>query len=186
LPPWLRPIPYQIPIGGGFEGESVLVFEVVDEQSPSVAAGRLAEYLVETGELDQAVVVAETLRRFPGDVGALVARAQVQAAKQDGNGFAQTLTALQARLSNGADRFLPWDRRVSLAIVLARANQVDAARGQLQRCLAEADGKKLRSLTTGSLYGLEVLTKAFELNISDPTLNALALSLLPRDLRERL
>lgn len=186
LPPWLRPIPYQIPVGGGFEGQSALVFEVVDEQSPAVSAGRLAEYLVEIGELDRAVAVAETLRRFPGDVGALVARAQVQGAKDDGSGFAQTMVALQARLANGADRFLPWDRRVSLAIVLARANQVDQAREQLKRCMAEVDGKKLRSLTTGSLYGLEVLAKAFDLTIHDPALNELALSLLPRDLRERL
>ena len=186
LPPWLRPIPYQIPVSGGFEGQSVLVFEVVEEQSPAVAAGRLAEYLVETGELDRAVAVAETLRRFPGDVGALVARAQVQVAKEDGSGFAQTLAALQARLANGADRFLPWDRRVSLAVVLARANQIDPAREQLKRCMAEADGKKLRSLTTGSLYGLEILAKAFGLSMRDPALNELALSLLPRDLRERL
>jgi hypothetical protein len=186
LPPWLRPVPYQIPVGGGFEGQSVLVFEVVDDQSPAVAAGRLAEYLVEIGELDRAVAVAETLRRFPGDVGALVARAQVQGAKEDGNGFAQTMATLQARLANGADRFLPWDRRVSLAIVLARANEIDRAREQLKRCLTEADGKKLRSLTTGSLYGLEVLAKAFDLSLPDPALNDLTLSLLPRDLRERL
>ncbi|MEO6993475.1 MAG: hypothetical protein ABI273_07590, partial [Lacunisphaera sp.] len=186
LPPWLRPIPYQIPVGGGFEGQTVFVFEVVDEQTPAVAAGRLAEYLVEIGDLDQAVAVADTLRRFPGDVGALVAIAQVQGAKGDGSGFALTLTALQARLANGADRFLPWDRRVSLAIVLARANQIDPAREQLKRCLAEADGKKLRSLTTGSLYGLEVLAKAFGMGIPDPALNTLALSLLPQDLRDRL
>ena len=186
LPPWLRPIPYQIPVAGGFEGQSVLVFEVVDDQSPAVAAGRLAEYLVEIGELDRAIGVAETLRRFPGDVGALVARAQVQGAKEDGRGVAETLAALQARLANGADRFLPWDRRVSLAIVLARANQIDPAREQLKRCLVEADAKKLRSLTTGSLYGLEVLARAYNMNTPDPTMNEFALSLLPQDLRERL
>jgi hypothetical protein len=56
----------------------------------------------------------------------------------------------------------------------------------LKRCLAEADGKKLRSLTTGSLYGLEVLAKAFGLSATDPALNELVLLLLPRDLRERL
>ena len=122
-------MPYQIPVGGGFEGQSVLVFEVVDEQSPTVAAGRLAEYLVEIGELDRASAFAETLRRFPGDVGALVARAQIQAARNDGAGFTQTLSALQVRLAAGADRFLPWDRRLSLAIVLAKGKPGRALTG---------------------------------------------------------
>ena len=186
LPPWLRAVPYQIPVGGGFEGQSVLVFEVVDEQSPPVAAGRLAEYLIEIGELDRASVFAENLRRFPGDVGALVARAQVQAARQDGGGFAQTLSALQTRLNAGADRFLPWDRRVSLAVVLAKGNQTELSREQLRRCLTEINDAKLRSLTTGSLYGLQVLVKAFGLNITDPHLRELAVDLLPEDLRERI
>lgn len=186
LPPWLRAVPYQIPVGGGFEGQFVLVFEMVDEQSPAVAAGRLAEYLVEVGELDRATASAEALRRFPGDVGALVARAQVQAARQDGGGFVQTLGTLQMRLSAGADRFLPWDRRVSLAIVLAKADKAELSREQLRRCLSEISEAKLRSLTTASLYGLQVLTKAFELNITDPHLRELALELLPEDLRERI
>jgi len=186
LPAWLRPIPYQIPVGGGFEGQSALVFEVVDEQSPPVAASRLAEYLVELGELDRAAASAEMLRRFPGDVGALVARAQVQSARQDAGGFSETLASLQTRLSAGGDRFLPWDRRVSLAIVLAKGNQVELSREQLRRCLAEISEAKLRSLTTASLYGMQVLGKAFEFNIADPRLQALALILLPEDLRERI
>ena len=120
LPPWLRPLPCQILKIGGYEGESVLVLEVVDEQSPAVAMSRLAEYLVEIGELDKAAAAGEALRRFPGDVGALAARAQVQSARGDATGVAQTLSSLLSRLSSGADRFLAWDRRVSLAIVLAR------------------------------------------------------------------
>ena len=91
LPPWLRPVPYQMPVGGGFEGQSVLVFEVVDEQSPAAAAGRLAEYLVETGNLEAAAAAGEALRRFPGDVGALAARAQVEGARGDAAAFARTL-----------------------------------------------------------------------------------------------
>jgi hypothetical protein len=186
LPPWLRALPYQIPVGGGFEGQSVLVFEVVDEQNPAVAASRLAEYLVEIGQLDAAKVAGETLRRFPGNVGAMVALAQVQAAREDSAAFAQTLAALQARVASNADRFLPWDRRVSLAVVLARGNQDELAREQMKRCVAEADAKKLRSLTTGSLYGFEVLAKAFDLKPADAALGDLARSLLPPDLRERL
>ena len=183
LPPWLRPVPYQMPVSGGFEGQSVLVFEVVDEQNPAVAAGRLAEYLVETGQLDQAASASEALRRFPGDVGALAARAQVQSARGDAPGVAQTLDSLLSRLASGADRFLPWDRRVSLAIVLARGDRLDLATEQVRRCLAELSEQKLRSLSTGSLYGLMVLSHSFGVGTADPKLRELALELLPADLR---
>jgi hypothetical protein len=183
LPPWLRPVPCQILKIGGYEGQSVLVFEVVGEQSPAVAMSRLAEYLIEVGELDQATSAGETLRRFPGDIGALAARAQVQSARGDPAGLALTLDALLARLSSGADRFLPWDRRVSLAIVLARAERIDLAREQVRRCLAELCDKKLRSLSTGSLYNLLMLGHSFGLETTDPKLRELALDLLPGDLR---
>jgi hypothetical protein len=186
IPGWLRPVPYQLPVSGGFSGQSVLVFEVVDDQSPVVAASRLAEYLVETGELDQATAVSESLKRFPGDVGALAARAQVQGARNDSAGMAQTVGVLLARLSNGGDRYLPWDRRVSLAMVLTRADRAGLARDQVKRCLAEADEARVRALSTGSLYGLQVLAKAFGLEFADPRLRALAMDLLPPDVRSRL
>jgi hypothetical protein len=186
LPPWLRPVPYQMPKIGGFEEQSVLIFEVVDEQGPAVANGRLAEYLIETGELDRAEAVGQDLRRFPGDVGALAARAQVASAREDAVALAQTVEALLVRLSSGADRYLPWDRRVSLAIVLARAKQIDRAREQTRRCLAELDEKKVRSLSTGSLYNLLALSRAFGVAFTDPRLHAVALDLLPADLRARL
>jgi hypothetical protein len=186
LPPWLRPVPYQLPVGGGFEGQSVLVFEVVDEQSPAAAASRLAEYFVETGDLGSAGAAAESLRRFPGDVGALAARAQVQGARGDSDGVARTLEALLARLQNGGDRYLPWDRRISLATVLARSGQYKLAGDQLRRCLEGLKEERLRSLTTGSLYDLLVLAHAFRMEIADPRLRELAVDLLPEDLRAKI
>ena len=186
LPPWLRPLPFQILKIGGYEGQSVLVFEVVDEQSPAVAMGRLAEYLVETGELERAASTGDGLRRFPGDIGALAARAQVQNARGDASGLAQILSSLLSRLSNGADRFLPWDRRISLAAVLARAGRIDLAREQVRRCLAELSEQKLRSLSAGSLYNLLVLSRSFGLEATDPKLRELSLDLLPGDLRSSL
>jgi hypothetical protein len=73
-----------------------------------------------------------------------------------------------------------------LAIVLMRGKQADLAREQLRRCLADVDEAKLYSLTTGSLYRLQVLGKAFGLGIADQRLRGLALDLLPSDLRSRL
>ena len=186
LPPWLRPVPYQMPVGGGFEGQSVMVFEVVDAQAPAVAAGRTAEYLVEMGDLDRAGAAAEQLRRFPGDVGALSARIQVLLAKGDTAGASRSLETLLLRLDAGGDRYLPWDRRVSLAIVLTQAGRADLAKAQAMRCLKEATDARLRSLTTGSLYNLLVIARALQLDFQDPVLRDVAPDLLPGDLRSRL
>ena len=186
LPPWLRPVPYQLPVGGAFEGQSVLVFEVVDEQSPAAAASRLAEYFVESGDLGSAAAAAESLRRFPGDVGALVARAQVQSARGDAAAAAKTLDALLARLASGGDRYLPWDRRVSLATVLARGGQYRLAAEQTRRCVEGLKEDRLRSLTTGSLYDLLVLAHGFHLEIPDTRLRDLAVELLPENLRSQI
>jgi hypothetical protein len=186
LPPWLTPVAYPMPAISGFEHESVLVFAVVDPQNPAVAAGRLAEYLLETGTADQAAATVATLRRYPGDVGALAALAQVQRALGDAAGLAQTAHLLASRVADGADRFLAWDRRVSLAVVLAQDNQLEAARAQVRRCLAELNERRLRSLSPGALYRLLVLGHEFGLTFDDPRLRALALDLLPAELRANL
>jgi hypothetical protein len=186
LPPWLQAVPYQMPVGGGFEGQSVLVFEVVDPQTPAAAAGRLAEYLVETGDLNAAAEAAGRLKRFPGDVGALAALAQVETARGDPDSVGQTVASLLGRLSSGGDRYLPWDRRVSVAVVLARAQRFDLARAQVQRCVSDANEARLRSLSTGSLYDLLVMAHSFGLEIADARLRELALELLPGDLRSRI
>jgi hypothetical protein len=186
LPRWLRPVPFQMLGIDRYEDQSALILEVVDEQSPAVAMSRLAEYLVETGDLQRAAAVELDLRRFPGDVGALAARAQVESARDDAAGFNQSIELILARLSGGADRYLPWDRRVSLAIDLARAGRIDPARPQVHRCLVQMDEKKARSLSTGSLFNLLVLSRTFGDPIADPKLQAYAFGLLPPKMRERL
>lgn len=186
LPLWVRPLAYRMPEIPGFEGQSVLVFEISDSQSPAAAASRLAEYFIEMGQLDQAAEVSEQLKRFPGDVGALAAMAQVQRARGDTAELAKTLQSLLVRLANGDDRFLPWDRRVSLAMVLAQANHFQLARKQVRGCLAKIDATKLRNLSEGLLYNLQVLSQAFGLPIADPALHRLALQLLSPELRSRL
>jgi hypothetical protein len=186
VPSWLRPVAYQLPSIAGFEGQSVTIFEVVEPQDDAVALCRTAEYFIEMGQLNQAGAVGQALRRFPADFGALVTRAQVELARKETEGFARTIELLRSRLSAKGDRSLLWDRRVSLAVVLARSKQMDLARPQVQRCLAEVTEAKLRLLSTGALYRLLVLGKAFDLTITDPRLHALALDLLPADLSSRL
>ena len=186
LPPWLRLLPYETPAIGGLEKQSALVFEIVSDQSPAVAASRLAEALLAIGETERAAHAVPGLRQFPGDVGALAALAQVQFASGDTEGFEQTSALLLKRLPGGGDRYLPWDRRVSLAIVLARAKRADLARLQVQQCLVGLDEKKLGSLSTGSLYNLLGLARSYGLEITDSSVRTWGLQLLPADMRARL
>lgn len=185
IPHWLRPIPYPLPPASGGE-RSVILFQVVEEQDPILAASRLAEYFLEMQQLDRAFDAAQSLRRFPGDVGALTAIAQVEAARGDAAAAGATVAKLLPLVSRTARRPIPFDRRVSLAVVLAQQKQSELAKDQVTRCLAEADETKLRFLTSVSLYRLELLGKLYGLHFSDPALQELAHSLLRPDLRARL
>jgi hypothetical protein len=185
LPPWLRPVAYQFPTIAGFEGQSVTVLEVVDEQDEPVQLSRVAEYFIAMGQVDQAASVARALRRFPANMGAWVARAQVAIAREDEEGRAGALRILVPRLKTPAVRALPWDRRVALAVVLAQSKRMDLAGEVVRRCLAEADATRLRSLTTGSLYSLLAVGRRCDCAIADPGVRQAALDLLPEDLRRR-
>jgi hypothetical protein len=185
LPRWIKPVPYLVPTIAGFEGQSAIVLEVVDEQDDATALSRIAEYFVDMGQLELATKAAGGLRRFPADLGALLARAQVETATSENDEFAKTVDLLIRRISAGADHDLQWDQRVGLAIVLAQAHHVELARPQLKQCLGEIDAEKLRSLSTTLLYRFKVLSRALNLGIADPSLAALSLELLPPDLRSR-
>lgn len=185
LPPWLRPMPYRLPSIAGFETQSVTVLELVEPQSAPVAASCLIEYFIEMGQLEFAKIAAKEARLYAADLGILVARGQLEFALKD-PAFTGTVDSVQQRLTAGADRSLPWDRRVSLAILLARAKRNDLARAQVQRCLSGLTEKRLYALTANSLYFLLVLQKDFGLEISDPHMRDRALALLPDDLRETL
>jgi hypothetical protein len=179
-------VPYPLPAIGGFEGQSVIVFKVTEDQDDAILMSRMADYMVETGNLNFAASADKVLRRYQANISALVARAQVDIARGQTEEFANALDALLPRLTGEGERALPWDRRVSLAVVLAQGRHLDLARKELQRCLEEADDERLRSLSTASLYHLEVLAKVLGMEIADARLRQLALDLLPPDMESRL
>ena len=183
---WLRPVPYHLPKIGGFEGQSVVVFEVIEEQAEASALSLQTEYFVEMGQTEMAENMRPKLRRFPTNLPAMVALAQLEVARGDATALAAVFGPLLSSLSAGADRGLAWDRRVSLAYVLAQGNRPELAREQVRRCLGELNEMRLRSLSTGSLFRLQVLGKKFGLEISNPQLRTLALDLLPPASRSRL
>jgi hypothetical protein len=186
LPAWLKPMPYQFPTIGGLDKQSVTILQVVDDQDDATASSRLGEYFLETGQMNQATRYGLLLRRFPADLGALTVRAEIESAGGNKVEYDRIFESMLRRLAGKADRALPWDRRVSLAVVLAMNKRPDLARKQVQRCIAEATDARLRSLSAVSLYRLLVLSKAYGMPISDPHLRQLALDLLPSDFRNHL
>lgn len=185
LPTWLRPLAYPLPQIPGFEGESVTILELVDDQEDAAALSRLAEYFVEMQQLDRAGEMAVALRRFPADFGALVARATVELARDDGSAFTRTLALIKPRLATRSAKTLAWDRRVSLAVVLAQAKLTDDAKEQVQLCLSQMDEAKLRALSTGAIYRLLVLSRSFQIAFPSVDLRTIALDLLPSGMRQR-
>jgi|CZKI01.1.fsa_nt_gi hypothetical protein len=183
---WLRPLPYEVPPVAGLEQQSVLVLEVTDRTDPATLQGRFVEYLVEMHRIDRAAVASGELLRYPADLGSLVALAQLAKARGDDEAFAKVFRSIVSGVTGGSDRRLIWDRRVSLAVVLALGGRSDLSRAQVKRCVGEADEARIRFLTTESLYHLLLLAKRSGTEISDPGLHSLSLKLLPEELRGRL
>jgi hypothetical protein len=179
-------MPYRLAKIGGFEGQSVTVFEVVDEPDEAVALSRLTEYFIEMGEIDRAAAKRDELQRHPRDLAALVALAQVELALGDEAAFNGAINKLLPYLARGPVKTLPFDRRVTLAAILAKGNRLDLARGEMKRCSTEVDAPRLRSLTANSLIRFQILLKETGFEIVDPQLRKLALELVPPGLRNRL
>ncbi|PTY08470.1 hypothetical protein DB347_02490 [Opitutaceae bacterium EW11] len=188
MPPrWLRPVVYDLPKISGFEGQSLAVFEVVDVQDNVTALARLAEYFAETDQMPLALAVVGTLiHQFPTDPSAAAARAQVALLRRDREDFVEALRTITAPAALDQAAELPWDRRVSLALVLAQGEQLDAARTMAQACLAQVDEAQLRSVSTASLFRFLALTKALGMEFADPQTRNRALSLLPPESRTAL
>jgi hypothetical protein len=185
LPAWLRPLAYPLPQIPGFEDQSVTLFEVVDEQDEATALSNIALYFLEEGNLDQAHSAAAGLARFPIDVGAWVTRAQIAGATGDDVELAKAVKVLQARLAARVQPLISWERRVDLAVVLARANVETLAKKQLELCVDNIDDAKIRALSPGAVYRLLVMCRGLGVTMPEAQ-RSLALSLVPAGLRMRL
>ncbi len=188
LPPrWLRPMPYYVPSIAGFENEQVFVFEHTDIQDNPTALSRLAEYFVDMGQIDLAAQVAQSFaQEYAADLGAQVAKARTEIVRRDRAALTKTMEMIATSLNEGADETLLWDRRVSLALVLATGGRMPLAKIQAERALYDMTEPDLRALPEATLFQFLALCKRLGLAIEDPELLALALSLLPPQLREQL
>lgn len=178
-PRWLRPVPYPVPQVPGAVAPTVLVFEVVEVQDNSVALSAMAEYFIETGRLGLAGSAAIALgRMFPEDLGAQVARAKAASAAGHRDETNDAFDTVLKLLESKGDINLPWDRRVSLALLLADARLLEPAHAQLARCIGEIDEARLRSLSPLALRRFVALSNTMNLQPADPRLWELAGSLM--------
>jgi len=186
LPPWLRPVAYPIPSIPGFEGQSVTVLEVVEEQDAATAAARLTEYFIDMNQPRLAAAAGNLLRRYPADLGAAVAKAEVAIAAGDTEGIRTAVEPLLRRTAQNADRDLLWEQRISLCVVLGQTHHLELVRARLAEAMADCDADKLRELRTSTLYRLEIMLHALGLNFPNAQLAAEARALLPPDLQAQL
>ena len=107
------------------------------------------------------------------------------AAIHDDAELAKVLKVLQSRLALRVQPLISWNRRVDLAVVLARAKDTVLAKKQLTLCINAIDDDRIRSLSPGSVYRLLVLCRGLG-ETMPPAEHALALSLVPPTLRARL
>jgi len=185
-PRWLRPLAYPMPQISGFENEHVTVFQVVDIQENAVALSHLAEYFSEVDQTNAAVAVSQALEKyFSDDLGAAVARIEVDAARGQLMAEPSAWSVVDAHLTDGSTDALPWDRRVALASVFAGAKRLGDAKTQLEACLHDADETMLRSLSPRALYRFQALIRALRVE-EPPALREAALRRLPEDLRRNL
>jgi hypothetical protein len=118
-------VAYHLPAGAGLDGQSVTIFEVADDQDEALALSRLAQYFVEMNQLDPAEGAARGMRRYPTDLDSWIARAEVATATGNEEAATGALKLIIPRIKSGAHPRLPLDRRVGLAVLLARNKQTD-------------------------------------------------------------
>ena len=186
-PSWLKPVPFLLPLVSGLESHYVVVFEITEIQDDAITLSRLAEYFIAMQQPAFAQEVSDSLRSFhENNLSGLVARANIAASQKDLAQFLPLIERITKQVADLEYTDLPWDRRVSLAVVLAQGKQIEAARLEAESCADEADEELLRSLSSDALYRWEILRKTLQLNYFDPQLDQLARDLLPPHLRQTL
>ncbi|MCC5024587.1 MAG: hypothetical protein J6386_18125 [Candidatus Synoicihabitans palmerolidicus] len=174
LPSWLQAVPYPLPQISGLENDTVVVFERTAESSERLALARLAEYFLEIGNGAGAANLRERLRAFATEPGTLPSLGQIDSALGDREALARTLTALHSAVASGEADYLPWDRRVSLAILLTQIRLLAPAKIQMQQCMDSMDAESLHRISAGTLLKFIALSRIHETPFPHSELESLA------------
>jgi hypothetical protein len=185
LPPWLRPIPYLLPPLSGRPSDRVVMLSVVPEQEEAGAIANLAEYFLESGDLTRAQALLPELQRFPTDLSAVVAQAQIEFAAKPVARAAEKIRTLREAVEAQADQALTPAQRIDLALVLARANADDLARPIIVHCADNLTAGDVPNLSPRNLLRFLALCHYYKKEIADRQAEALAWRLLPPGSRQR-
>ncbi|EDY83109.1 hypothetical protein VDG1235_2733 [Verrucomicrobiia bacterium DG1235] len=180
-PRWLYPVAFKLPVVPGFENEWVTIYRVGEIQDNSSAVASLFEYFLDTGRSQLAVMAQEALKNnFPEELVTHITTAQLAMARGDPRGLKLAADKIIESIEAGADFYLPWNFRVSISLVLANAKRIPETRTQLETCLKEVTTDHIRTLPTGSIANLLLLSQALKADFPDPEVKAYAISLLPK------
>ncbi|MDI1336688.1 MAG: hypothetical protein PSU94_10965 [Lacunisphaera sp.] len=172
LPDWLRPLPYRLPEAEQFKDQFALLLEIAPQQSAADAAVRRAQFLIALGNPAAGHgLIAQVLAANPDQVPALITLAQFQRTARERTAHRATAEHLLRILR--ADPALELGDRTALALELAAAGAIDAARRQIELGWASAGERDLRRVPPEVLPVLLRLTGDFQV-AAPPELRALA------------
>ena len=187
LPPrWLRPVPYEVPGWSKLPRQSILVFEVVPEQSQLEADVRLAHFLCETGMLKTANLTPQLLQElesWPESLAAQVAEARVLSVTEPAR-VPEAMGRISLQLQEG--RQLSVEDQIELVWLLCVAQSPDLAREQMRQCIERLTEKEARCLPPSAAYHLNTLGPLLRVKPPAADLVALTRLLLPEKVRAEL
>jgi tetratricopeptide (TPR) repeat protein len=185
-PSWLRPIYYPLPQDNDYYKHlSVLIFEIDPGQSAAVSLARLAQWQMELGDNNAAIVALnDSLQADPAGLPALITAARLDSIMGKSDLFALCVQRLRELLPQ-ADS-LDFDDRVELAIVFAIAKQDDLAREEAAACVRTATLPGLRILRPEALFNFLSIARQTHVLDQRPALFSAANPLLPAAARAQL
>jgi hypothetical protein len=171
MPPMgLRRLSYRLPQHPVLAGQSVAIFEVVDNESAGQGLAWAADYYIDMGDLETAAKLEPYLTNS-SDLTALVALGRIQALRGEGALFPDTIKRVSAELPQAAT--LSFEEHIHLAELLWMADRADPARAVLTEGFSQMNEANLRQLTTSCLYQFTDLLKALGMEIPDERLRRL-------------
>lgn len=182
-PPWLRLLPYRLPDNKILNGQTVLVFEVVPDQTPETMVVHTTACLLEAGRQALAELMKPELERFPDSLPALTMLAYLQGESGQVDQFGSTLQQVIGALPQAGT--IDLEDRIRLSLVLAVGGRTEMAGAQVRQCMAALDERRLRRLTPDTLRDFLLLAEKLGIGFPDPQLRELAIALVPPAIRGR-
>lgn len=187
VPPWLRILNYGGSNEAAYAGHEIYSFALGTEQPPELGLSRLADILVEQGEIPNMLLsLRKALEAYPRSVSAIGATASIDFALRNREKLEETLETLTPYLSRRSARNLPADRRVSIAALFMQTQRTELAKEQIEEAMKKIDDATLKAMTPRSVALLIALSRNLDVPFPREETKQLALELVPTAIQERL